>query len=198
MNKEEHIQNVAIAEADNKSSKRRRFSKPALVKSITLKSCQSQRLFEHLFKRVNANLYEVTKVLRLQGRVRDAYENEKVLDHLFLTAESEIALTIQALSQEVARFEEMKDGGSLVYDLEKRVQCNCFTGYSVRMLAIFSQFDLVVALVDTLEISGKLSHSYAASTIRSWDKRLRTFCQTVSELRNRHHSQEVVKEVEDD
>lgn len=71
-----------ISEHNDKAAKE--HSRPFLSRSLTLRTCQAQKLFEKTFDKLNSQLYAATKVLRLQNRTKEARENEALIESLFL------------------------------------------------------------------------------------------------------------------
>jgi hypothetical protein len=181
-----HSQDLAFDAIPDVETQQRKttsdFSKPALIREITINSNQVQQPFEHSYIRVDYSLYIATKAARSQGRVADAKRAEEALQMVFDGFARELS-TVAAQMQEL--MEQRVDAASrdIQYDHKREFTVPVRTGFSMRFLNITQMIDQLAANAETLEINNVLSPQEADQTIRSWVARYRRFCKAINGIR---------------
>lgn len=158
------------------------YSKPVLVKKLTLGSTQAQVLFEHVYIRVDYSLYVCTKATRSQGRVAVARKVEAALDEMYEAFSQELAQTLAAM-REMLEKKVPEEDRQLTYDHKREFKVPVRTGYATRLIHLTQMFDELIGTTETLEINNVISPENCDRTIKSWSRRYRSFCRAINVLR---------------
>lgn len=158
------------------------FSKPALIKKITLNTNQAQQVFEHCYIRVDYSLYVATKVARNQFRVVDAKKAEKILGELFEKFSSELSQTVKEMNK-LLESKVPKENQNIVFDHKREFEVPIRTGFSMRLINLTQMLDALIASTEKLEINNVLTLDDSDETIKSWVYRYRQFCKAINRIR---------------
>lgn len=158
------------------------YSKPAVIRTLTLNTNVVQKLFEHRFKRINNALYIATKAAQDQGRSNDARQAEKKFKAIF----DEFSVNLSAVSaQQQNELDQKvpKELQHIVYDHKRTYQVPAKTGFSMRLINLTEMLDEVIAKIETLEINNVLDSQLSAKSIRSWKTRYQAFCTAIEAVK---------------
>ena len=164
------------------------FSKPALVRKLTVNSNQVQRPFEHNYIRIDYSLYIATKGARSQNRVADAKKAEAALKDIFDAFGlelSEVVAKTQAMIEERVPV-SCRD---IQYDHKREFTVPVRTGFSMRFLNLTQMLDQLAANSEVLEINNLLTPQETDETVQSWVGRYRRFCRSINAIRTESFEQ---------
>ena len=171
-----------ISEHNDKGAKE--HSRPFFAQSLTLRTCQAQKLFERTFDKLNSQLYAATKVLRLQNRTREARENETAIENLFLAFGKELNDTMSQV-RETLKDRLGQDVPVLSYDHTQTIQAKASSSFSLRAINLFAILDELIATTELLEINNLISPEMSDKTAKSWCHAFRKFANQIREIRSR-------------
>lgn len=171
-----------ISEHNEKAAKE--HSRPFFTQSLTLRTCQTQKLFERTFDKLNSQLYAATKVLRLQNRTKEARENEALIESLFSAFSTELNATLSQM-KETLKDRIGEEVRALSYDHTLTIEAKASSSFSLRALNLFSILDELIATAELLEISNLISPEMSDKTAKSWCYAFRKFANQIREIRSR-------------
>ena len=171
-----------ISEHNDKAAKE--HSRPFLSRSLTLRTCQAQKLFEKTFDKLNSQLYAATKVLRLQNRTKEARENEALIESLFSAFSTELNATLSQM-KETLKDRMGEEVPVLSYGHTLTIEAKASSSFSLRALNLFSILDELIATAELLEISNLISPEMSDKTAKSWCYAFRKFVNQIREIRSR-------------
>lgn len=158
------------------------YSKPAVIRTLTLNTNVVQKLFEHRFKRTNNALYIATKAARDQRRASDAQQAEEKLKNIFDEFSVNLS-TVSAQQQNKLEQKVPKELQTIVYDHKRTYQVPVRTGFAMRFINLTEMLDDVVAKIETLEINNVLNSQVSAKSTRSWVTRYQAFCTAIEAVK---------------
>ena len=171
-----------ISEHNGKAVKE--HSRPFFTQSLTLRTCQTQKLFERTFDKLNSQLYAATKVLRLQNRTKEARENEAAIESLFQAFGKELNNTITQV-RETLKDRLGNEVPVLAYDHSLTIQAKASSSFSLRAINLFAILDELIAATELLEINNLISPEMSDKTAKSWCHAFRKFANQIREIRSR-------------
>lgn len=171
-----------ISEHNDKAAKE--HSRPFLSRSLTLRTCQTQKLFEKTFDKLNSQLYAATKVLRLQNRTKEARENEALIENLFSAFSTELNATLSQM-KDTLKDRMGEEVPVLSYDHTLTIEAKASSSFSLRALNLFSILDELIATAELMEISNLISPEMSDKTAKSWCYTFRKFVNQIREIRSR-------------
>lgn len=171
-----------ISEHNDKAAKE--HSRPFFTQSLTLRTCQTQKLFERTFDKLNSQLYAATKVLRLQNRTKEARENEAAIESLFQAFGKELNDTMTQV-RETLKDRLGQDVPVLAYDHTLNIQAKASSSFSLRAINLFAILDELIATTELLEINNLISPEMSDKTAKSWCHAFRKFANQIREIRSR-------------
>lgn len=163
------------------------YSKPVAKHRLILNTYQVQRVFEHVYVRTDHSMYMATKVLRTQGRVAEAKKNEGALHALIDSFSKELAEVVHTAQRLIDEHLKQKLEDLISYDFKQESVAPARTGYSMRILNLTQQLDLLVILTEALEIHNVVTPEQSDTTIKSWCQRYRRFTKTINTLCRASH-----------
>lgn len=158
------------------------YSRPAVIRTLTLNTNVVQTLFEHRFKRINNALYIATKVARDQRRTTDAQQAEAKFKTIFDEFSVNLS-SVAAQQQNRLDLEVPKEFQRIVYDHERTYQVPARTGFAMRFINLTEMLDGVIAKIETLEINNVLDSQLSAKSIKSWRTRYQAFCTAIEAVK---------------
>lgn len=171
-----------ISEHNGKAAKE--HSRPFFTQSLTLRTCQTQKLFERTFDKLNSQLYAATKVLRLQNRTKEARENEAAIESLFQAFGKELNNTITQV-RETLKDRLGNEVPVLAYDHSLTIPAKASSSFSLRAINLFAILDELIAATELLEINNLISPEMSDKTAKSWCHAFRKFANQIREIRSR-------------
>ena len=171
-----------ISEHNEKAAKE--HSRPFFTQSLTLRTCQTQKLFERTFDKLNSQLYAATKVLRLQNRTKEARENEAAIESLFQAFGKELNNTMTQV-RETLKDRLGNDVPVLAYDHTLTIEAKASSSFSLRAINLFAILDELIATTELLEINNLISPEMSDKTAKSWCHAFRKFANQIREIRSR-------------
>lgn len=164
------------------------YSKPVLVRQLTVNSNQVQRPFEHCYIRIDYSLYIATKGARSQNRIADAKKAEEALKCVFDAFGAELS---DVVAKTKAMIEEKvpADCRGIQYDHKRTFTVPVRTGFSTRFLNLTQMLDQLAANAEVLEINNVLAPQEADETVQSWVSRYRRFCRSINAIRSASYEQ---------
>lgn len=171
-----------ISEHNEKAAKE--HSRPFFTQSLTLRTCQTQKLFERTFDKLNSQLYAATKVLRLQNRTKEARENEAAIENLFFAFGKELNDTMTQV-RETLKERLGQDVPALAYDHTLTIEAKASSSFSLRVINLFAILDELIATTELLEINNLISPEMSDKTAKSWCHAFRKFANQIREIRSR-------------
>lgn len=176
------LDSVSSEDRDVKTAKE--HSRPFLSRSLTLRTCQTQKLFEKTFDKLNSQLYAATKVLRLQNRTKEARENEALIENLFSAFSTELNATLSQM-KDTLKDRMGEEVPVLSYDHTLTIEAKASSSFSLRALNLFSILDELSATAELMEISNLISPEMSDKTAKSWCYTFRKFVNQIREIRSR-------------
>lgn len=176
------LDSVSSEDRDVKTAKE--HSRPFLSRSLTLRTCQTQKLFEKTFDKLNSQLYAATKVLRLQNRTKEARENEALIEDLFSAFSTELNATLSQM-KDTLKDRMGEEVPVLSYDHTLTIEAKASSSFSLRTLNLFSILDELIATAELMEISNLISPEMSDKTAKSWCYTFRKFVNQIREIRSR-------------
>mgnify|MGYP001289033278 CR=1 FL=1 len=176
------LDSVSSEDRDVKTAKE--HSRPFLSRSLTLRTCQTQKLFEKTFDKLNSQLYAATKVLRLQNRTKEARENEALIENLFSAFSTELNATLSQM-KDTLKDRMGEEVPVLSYDHTLTIEAKASSSFSLRALNLFSILDELIATAELMEISNLISPEMSDKTAKSWCYTFRKFVNQIREIRSR-------------
>ncbi len=169
---------------ENHEKTGKEHSRPFFTQSLTLRTCQAQKLFERTFDKLNSQLYAATKVLRLQNRTKEARENEAAIENLFLAFGKELNDTMTQV-RETLKERLGQDVPALAYDHTLTIEAKASSSFSLRVINLFAILDELIATTELLEINNLISSEMSDKTAKSWCHAFRKFANQIREIRSR-------------
>ena len=170
--------------SENHEKTGKEHSRPFFTQSLTLRTCQAQKLFERTFDKLNSQLYAATKVLRLQNRTKEARENETAIENLFLAFGKELNDTMSQV-RETLKDRLGQNVPALSYDHTQTIQAKASSSFSLRAINLFAILDELIATTELLEINNLISPEMSDKTAKSWCHAFRKFANQIREIRSR-------------
>ena len=168
-----------ISEHNGKAAKE--HSRPFFTQSLTLRTCQTQKLFERTFDKLNSQLYAATKVLRLQNRTKEARENEAAIESLFQAFGKELNNTMTQV-RETLKDRLGNEVPVLAYDHSLTIQAKASSSFSLRAINLFAILDELIIPKDIYEIRNLIISRYSKRGRQIREIRSRSFPKAGEEL----------------
>lgn len=145
-------------------------SHPYFTQKLNLHSLHAQQVFDRGFEIYSNAVFSLSVVLRIVGSDEQASEVEKIVDERLSNAVADIQTESTRLDKLAESNGVSFEGVS--YSNPKQVEAKISSPRSARYVGLITEFDVMIAKLDVLWLSGQINDSHYSRAIYEWKRRL--------------------------
>lgn len=170
-------------QTEKNEHKSNRFTRTFFEQDLVLSHRIAQQLHKRFYDRIDHSFFVSMKVLRRQHRDTEAQQIETAVQGLCDKMEYDLT---QASERIVATFAKAQMPSPCGHsDITASCKAEYSTGYSFRLLDLFSRFDRLLMQIEALELHNLGTADECTSLIRFWHGEFHRFLNALTAVRSR-------------